>query len=474
MVEFKKPNKAIGFLAIFLCGIIWLVGVLAVGSENAAFTGWMVILLYITGIWAAFRCNGGKIYPFVIFLLYCFVSNAGQTVIKLLGITFTEGVNIYAGYSPALINRMLILQGVFVACMLLGYMMLRKMQIVTPEKESLAQQAEPHGVGASELILWALAVYVAVIYIQELSQRIYMNYGEYYYESRQGVGTVAQYLYHVVLFAYLFKHTGWKRKMAFGIMLGLAIMAIFIGSRSTTIPVIVGVAFIISVQAKNKFKLRLRHVLAGLLILFVFSAFAELRKYPISKLNFTLIAETVTFSPFKLLGEILQEMGTSARTTLTTMLALDKGAIDHEGTIFYSLLKGVFPVSFLKIVGIKAPYMTSLSAWVSDYGSGQYVDGKGWGYSFIGEIIYNYGNWGFIFCFFFGMLLAWLENCIEKLLKNKDYLLSAGILYVLGYSVFLARAEMTLVSTRIRYTVYMAVLIILIRAFMKNRSVKIR
>ena len=72
------------------------------------------------------------------------------------------------------------------------------------------------------------------------------------------------------------------------------------------------------------------------------------------------------------------------------------------------------------------------------------------------------------------MLIAWLENCIEKLLKNKDYLLSAGILYVLGYSVFLARAEMTLVSTRIRYTVYMAVLIILIRAFMKNRSVKIR
>ena len=69
MVEFKKPNKAIGFLAIFLCGIIWLVGVLAVGSENAAFTGWMVILLYITGIWAAFRCNGGKIYPFVIFFI---------------------------------------------------------------------------------------------------------------------------------------------------------------------------------------------------------------------------------------------------------------------------------------------------------------------------------------------------------------------------------------------------------------------
>ena len=262
--------------------------------------------------------------------------------------------------------------------------------------------------------------------------------------------------------------------MAFGIVVVLAGMAVLIGSRSATIPVIVGVCFILSHQAEKKFKLRLWHVLAGIAVLMVFSAFAELREYSISQLSVSLVVQKVFTSPLKAIVQIFQEMGTSARTTLTTMMALDKGVIEQEGTILYSLLKGVFPISLLKLVGIKAPYMTSLSAWVSDYGSGLYVEGKGWGYSFIGEIIYNYGNWGFIFCFFFGMLIAWLENCIEKLLKNKDYLLSAGILYVLGYSVFLARAEMTLVSTRIRYTVYMAVLIILIRAFMKNRSVKIR
>jgi hypothetical protein len=463
-----------GFLVTFFCCAVWMLSLLLTGSKSADITGLMLVFLYGIGIWGVVRTNAGRVYPFAIFLLYCFVSNAGQTITHLLGIETLVEVSIYKEYSSALINRMLLLQCVFVLCMLLGYLLVRKAQSQYQAEQPLLAQPEPIKVGVDELSLWVLSLYVGVIYAHELSQRVYMDYGEYYYETRQGVGTVAQYLYHVVIFAYLFKHTGWKRRMAFGIILVLSIMAVFIGSRSATIPVIVGVCFILSYQAKNKFKLRVQHVVWGIVILLVFSAFADLREYPISELSLSMILETVTLNPIKALAKILQEMGTSARTTLTTMMALDKNVIRHEGTILYSLLKGVFPLSLLNLVGVEAPNMESLSAWVSNYGSGLYVEGKGWGYSFIGEVIYNYGNWGFVFCFIFGILIAWLENSIEKLLKNKDYYLSAGILYVLGYSVFLARAETTLVSTRIRYTVYMAVLIVLIRALLKKRSVRIK
>lgn len=472
----KKPQKIIGFLAIMLCCLAWLIGVMIAGSDNADFTGWMLILLYAVGIWAVYKCNVGRIYPFLIFLLYCFGSNAGQTLAHLLGMENTAKVDIYASYSNGLINEMLLLQGVFILFMILGYLLLRKMrtEVSAQDQPMLKEEASSVTVGLEELVLWMLSLYVAIIYVQELVQRTNMDYGEYYYEARQGLGTVAQYLYHVVIFAYLFKHTGWKRKMAFGIILVLSTMSVFIGARSATIPAVVGVCFILSYQARKKIKLRLRYVVLGVLVLWVFAAFEDLRQYPISQLSFSLIAEKLALTPATAMAKILQEMGGSARTTLSTMIALDKSVIEHEGTILYSLLKGVFPIQLLNLVGITPPAITSLSAWVSDYGSGPYMDGRGWGYSFIGEIIYNFGNWGFVFSFFFGMLLAWLENCIEKLLSNKDYYLSAGILYVLGYGVFLARAETALLATRIRYTVYMAVLIVLIRGFIKNRSVKIR
>lgn len=471
MNEQKKPSVTRGGILIAICSIFLLAGILFFVKEPVDITGWILIVFYVYGIWIVARRNAGRVYPFAIFLLYCFVSNAGQTLTHLSGIENTVLVDIYAAYSSELINRMLILQGVFVLCMILGYLLLRRMRAETPEVLRVTQTVKPGTVILDDLILWVLAVYVAVIYAQELSQRVDMDYGEYYYETREGLGTVAQYLYHVVVFAYLFKHPGWRRKMAFGIVLVLAGMAVLIGARSATIPVIVGVCFILSYRSEKKFKLRLWHVVAGVLILMIYSAFAELRKLPISELSFSLIMQSIFVSPLESLANILQEMGTSARTTLTTMQALDCGVVQQEGTILYSLLKGIFPLQLLNLVGIQPPAIESLSAWVSDYGSGLYVEGKGWGYSFIGEIIYNFGNWGFIFSFFFGAAIALLENGIEKLLKNKDYYLGAGVLYVLGYGVFLARAETTLLSTRIRYTVYMAVLLFLVKLFLKKRSV---
>lgn len=460
MDEIKQPKQKKGFFPIFIVSAIWLVGMLAAGNTSSAFNGWILIFLYFVAIRSAFLANGHQFFPFVIFLMYCFASNAGQTLSHLLGFEEQQTVEIYKSYSDGLIAEMLFLQMTFVLSMILGYLLLRKARPVTLEATQLSAETTEDAltIGVEEVILWVMALYVAVIYIQELSQRSSLSYGDYYYSTREGVGAVAQYLYHVVVFAYLFKHRGWKRKMALGIAITLAIMAVFIGSRSATLPILVGLLFVLSALSSKQFKLRLRHVIVGIVVLLVFSAFAVLRNYPISQLSISLIADKVTLDPVKALVEILQEMGGSARTTLSTMTALKNGVVHHEGTILYSLLKGIFPIPILNLVGISAPAIESLSAWISDYGSGSYLDGKGWGYSFIAEIIYNYGNWGFLCSFVFGAVLAVLENCIEKLLNKKNYYLAAGILYILGYGVFLARAETTLLSTRIRYTVYMALL----------------
>lgn len=461
------------YFCILFCCIAWAIGILAIGWNNAVLNGWMLIALYITSIVVLFRVNGNRPYPFVVFMIYCFLCNAGQTLTHLLGLHNEMNVDIYAQYSSKLIGEMLFLQGAFVLFMTVGYLLFRKKRDMASVAGDLAIKADM-SVDWEDVLLWVVALIVFATYIQELGQRATQSYGEYYYESRVGLGTVMNYVYHVVIFGYLLRNTGWKRKMAYGILAGLALMAIFIGSRSTTIPMVVGCAFVLLLQYRGKIKIKLRYVLLVLLLLYMISIFAEIRDYALSEITISLVLEEVTLSPLQVLINLVQEMGSSARTTLTTMRALDIGAIQQEGTIAFWLLKGIFPLQILEFIGINAPKIESLSAWVSEYGSGPYAEGRGWGYSIIAEIIYNYGGWGVVFSLLFGAANAALENLIEKLLSTRHPYLASAFLYVLGYNVFLARAEMTLLSTRIRYTVYFLILVLGYKVVKNKGRIRIR
>jgi hypothetical protein len=440
-------------------GIVFCIACLSFATmtqhSNATLSGWILILLYVCCGIAVINKNGKRPYPFFVFVLYCFMSNAGQTLTHLLGLTNNLNVDIYRRYDMNLIAEMLLIQGWFISFMVVGYLCLRnKKEYVYKPVSSLSGQHISFQL--NELILICLAIIVGLTYFQEMTLRFSMSYGEYYYTVREGLGTVMQYIYHVYVYTYFLNHTGWKRKFAFSIILILAIMSIFIGSRSATIPMLVGILYIIMVS-KTKIRIKPRYLLVGFLLLIVFSAFTDLRSYSLSDLSGLVVLEAVLGSPITALKEIVQEMGGSARTVLSTMEGLRNGVVHHEGTILYSLLKGVFPISVLNIFGFSEPSIPSLSAWVSVYGSGPYVLGRGWGYSIIAEIIFNFGYWGVIFSFIFGSIMAFAENLIERLLEKKMVYLAAGILYVLGYAVFLARAETTLMATRIRYTVYLAI-----------------
>ena len=455
-------------LGMFFFCIVWIISVLLSGTMSAAFNGWMLIGLYAMAFVAVFGINDRKPYPFVIFLLYCFLSNAGQTLTHLLGIPNVTIVDIYKLYSSSLIGEMLFWQGMFVACMTLGYMTIKKRRSAEPSVPRITD------VGSAfqweDVLLLGVALAVFVTYLVELSKRASLSYGDYYYETREGLGTVMQYVYHTVMFGYLMRHEGRKRKMGFIIAGTLAVMAIFIGSRSAIIPLLVGLVYILLQQRSGKLHIKLRYIFLVLLILIVMAAFTQLRDYALSELSFEVVFEAVALSPFQALIDIIHEMGASARTVLSTMVGLELGDIRREGTILYSMLKGVFPIGMLDSVGITAPTIESLSAWVSDYGSEWYIEGKGWGYSIIGEILYNFGGWGALFSLLFGAVMGGLENLMDRLARAGRVYLASGILYVLGYSAFWARAESTLLSTRIRYTVYMAIAAWMLKSFIKPKG----
>ena len=457
-----KPKIAASEIAFFLIPIVWLAGVLFAGPYNATFNGVMLILLYIVGIAMFLKRNNKIAYPFVIFLIYSLFSNAGQTLTRLLGFKNNINVDIYARYSDKLIGEMLLIQGMFIFCMCVGYIVFRRKREVSIVSPLLDNGSN---LDLEDLLLALVTLIVAVSYITELSKRASLSYGDYYYDARGGVDSLMQYVYHVVIFGYILRHNGWKKKMAYCIMAVLAVMAIFIGSRSATLPMFVGCAFILLATQKGKVKFKLRYLALALVVLLVFAAFTELRDYAISDLNAEIVFDDFTVSPIQALVDIVDEMGGSARTVLSTMQAKKMGVTDSEGTILYAVLKGFVPVGALNMVGISEPAVGFLSEWVSEYGSGLFIEGKGWGYSIIAEIIYNFGTMGIFFSFIFGGAVALLENWMERLLKKGESFLAAGVLYLLGYAVFLARAEMALVSTRIRYTLYFAILLWLMKLF---------
>ncbi len=452
--------RTIGIVMLGLIGAVWLIVNSPTLRDKVTVNGTMIIIVYIVSIITVLRVNNFKIVPFVFFLIYCFFSNAGQTLVELLHLPHNSNINIYAHYTDNLIAKMLAQQGAIIIFAVCGYLIfkgsskgLESIRLENPIVKDTDQ------IKLADILFMVICFSIFVVYLGELSKRAQLSYGDYYYENREGANTILTYIYHVYGFMYLMTRTGWKKKMAVITMVTIAIMAVFIGSRSNTIPVLVGFVAVSFLTQKKKIQIKFWHLLLGFLALYIFSGFTELRNYSLNRIDMEVLKRVYGRSTIESMVNIFMEMGGSARTSLSTMSALNIGIIEEGHTMIYYFLKGFLPVQIVELF-ISAPDIPSLSAWVTEFNGSK----SGWGFSIIGEMIYNFGTLSFLGGFAFGAIWGWCERLMAKYLLQKNYFLASTILYLLGYAAFLARAEMALMSTRIRYTVY----IIIISYFMKK------
>jgi len=460
--------RIIGLVTLVLIGAVWLVVNSQTPIDKVTVNGTMLIIVYIVSIITVLMVNNFKIVPFVFFLVYCFFSNAGQTLVEMLHLPHNSDINIYVHYTDSLIAKMLAYQGAIIIFAVCGYLIFkgssRGLESIRLENP-IVKAKDTNQIELADILFMVICFSIFVVYLGELSKRSQMSYGDYYYESREGANTILTYIYHVYGFMYLMTRTGWKKKMAVITMVTIAIMAVFIGSRSNTIPVLVGFVAVSFLTQKKKVQIKFWHIFLGFLVLYIFSGFTELRNYSLNRIDMEVLKRVYGSSVIKSMVNIFMEMGGSARSSLSTMSALNLGIIEEGHTMIYYFLKGFLPVQIVELF-ISAPDIPALSTWVTEFNGSE----SGWGFSIIGEMIYNFGELSFLGGFAFGAIWVACERLMAKYLLQKNYFLASTILYLLGYAVFLARAEMALMSTKIRYTVYLIILSYLMKKFVLTKK----
>ena len=401
---------------------------------------------------------------FFVFFIYCFFSNAGQTLLYLFNIKFTVIVQVYERYSSNLLIKMHLHQALCILSLMFGGVLANskhsaaRSSLNIVSKSSLNGSTRRHTKVADVTFLISTALVLA-IFASRLFVRTINNYGAAYeqYEA-SSINITIYFAYHVLLFASIINHFHDKYKKAiYVVAITMAILMLIAGTRSYIIPSLFGILFLGTFLEKEELKLKRKQVVLGVVLIPLFLIFLNgmfrLRQYPLQDISWSTIGQAYSANFFSGLVDAVQEMGGSARSVLLTMHLVDNGVYNGEPTIAYSWLKGFCPIELLSFFGFDQPLRLELSKWITNEGGST----SGWGYSIIAEVYYNFGSYAFAFMFFFGSLFVKLENWCIRLIKRGHIYAGCSVLYLLAYAIFLARADMFLMSSRIRLCVYVLI-----------------
>ncbi|MDD4689310.1 MAG: hypothetical protein PHE51_06140 [Eubacteriales bacterium] len=286
-------------------------------------------------------------------------------------------------------------------------------------------------------------------------------------EERSGtLFYLIRYPFLILLYYQFYRHTHKKWVRRTYILGGFVMLSVFLlGARYAIVPILLGLMFIAFVIKNTKidltYKQKILLVIAGLLFLSLMKGWTHLRNYPLSELNWKLVQEAYSTSLLQGLYDTLAEMGKTINTIVSTISAVDAGNLKNDRTILYALFVGVVPESVANAFKL-TPEIKSLASWVTKIIGVR----NGQGYSIFAEAYFNYHNFGFLFLFLFGYVFVKLENQAVKLFNSDNSsmtMLGCGILYLISYATFLARADLILMASYIRFIVYIYAIIVIKR-----------
>lgn len=437
--------------------------------------GIVTVITYGVVIWAWYAHTKKVVSLFFIFLIMCFLFNAGQILIGAFDISFVGVVNIYKAYNNRLLAEMMLFQSKCVLALGIGGCLAYRGQAYDFGDFNLPQHNEnkskSNKVGLLEVVYLIVFAVTMLIYLREFFTRSGVSYGEYYYGEREGISIQLLFIYHVLLYVAFIKHDKDRfSKLLFVLNIMLIFVMLMIGSRSVILQVVFGCLFIYIYIKRNYINVSFAKVvmysLIGLVVVVFFSGLQELRQVSFSEISLDKLAEIYSGSFMDGIVKSFVQTGGTARCILQTMSEIQSGAASTEQTFFYAFAKGFVPVGVLSALGVHAPINSSLAAWITEAG-GSY---SGWGYSIFAEMYYNFREWGWIFGIIFAFVYVKLEQKALDLVKEGRVFFAGGLIYVLSYAVYLSRSDMALISSRMRFCVYLA----LISFIMKQCGIKFK
>lgn len=433
----------------------------------------LMLVIYLFSIYSWVRVTRRFVSPYFMFLVACFLFNAGQMFLNLFDLSNNGFFNIFKYYSSTNILKMIYFQGMCVAMLNIGALIgvNQKVREVLDAGFIDKESSSENHIAFSDIAFTLSGGYLIVTYVLRLVFRIGSTYTDAYLEYGADGGSyivaTITFIFHITYFYNIYNYYNSPKKK-FYYVIGLIWLALLllIGGRFKLVPMIAGTVFLMYMKndAKGNHLGKGKTILLIIWGVFAFSlmeGFATIRDRELSSVNMDLLLSVYSEGFWENLFATISETGASARCILSTMIYVDGGSVSNEPSFLYALANGIFPGSILNSFGFTMNNL-SLSAWITNMAGSQ----NGWGYSVFAECYYNMSEYGFLLMFFFGFFMVRLEALSIRLFRTEitfEQLLGCGILFTLVDAIFLSRANMLLISPDIRRTLYIFVIGTLIR-----------
>ena len=472
-ISTKKLTVLFVWLSVTLAYLVYrhTSDVLHATAETVWIASVVTVSLYIFSfvMWCVYTKKVFSIY--FVFLVYCFLFNAGEIVIGIFDTTFTAEINIYMEYSSSLLMKMMLFQCDGVLAMTLGSVLAYRPEPYKSREDLPDLRRKRNMLSITDVLFIAFSLCLIVVYLREVALRGTSSYGDYYYGEREGISIPLLFAFHVCMYKVLVEHErDLVSKFAMLINVVITAMMLMVGSRNAMLQILFGSIFILFYVRKNKLTLSFVKVvvliIAGLIGIVLMTGIQGLRGYSLSEISWDTIARVYEGGFEESITDALAQMGGSARCLLKTMNMIDVGAVQSEQTILYAFIKGFVLLPFLNLFGIKEPINLSLATWITNEAGSEF----GWGYSILAEAYYDFEELGFLYLFVWAFVFVWLEGKALTLIKRERSWEGCALIYVLAYGIFISRADFTLMTSRIRYCFYMFVACYLFRQFFKSRK----
>lgn len=439
----------------------------------------VLFLIYLFYLVAWIKFTGRWKSLFFFFYCYSMMTNAGQLFLYAFGIEIIGNVNIFNEFSAHYIEKAMDYQilctVLMTTCALFANEKFIKNKQDFHVKQTETEEKEEKGLSLLDIVYLGSALLVFGFNILRLGSRVDSNYMDAFNSDDVSAAPfLVTFVFYISMYCVCFAHRKKGdsfKKIIIIVNVLVGVSSLLFGSRNVLIPLIFGMLFTWDIGSKKlDFKKKVIVAFASLLFLYLLSSFVNLRQKSLSEITFTVIIDSLFGTGFfDQIVIFISEMGGSLRVLTTTMYAMDLGTIQSEQTFLYTVLKGIVPsVDILNFMGINEPVRWRLSLWITE----RYGDIAGWGYSMYAEAFYNLKNFGFLFMGLFGFGYVWLESRIQKWYLSGRTILASAWLFVATYVIFLARADSILLTSRLRYVVYLSLACELLRVFGKTPAHK--
>jgi hypothetical protein len=464
-LAFRNNVRILPAIATLFVSIILAVILQAPTEFNHAILTIAITFCYALNIYN-WRQSGNSILSiYCLFLIYAFLSNAGQCILYMFHAPSIL-LSIYRNFGLDSVCLMLRFHLLCAAGLLLGGA-IGCSQIIDNEvtvvdiQHSLRERKEDSQYELIFTVIMFISYFMMLGFaIYQIQQRQVLAYSDYYnMEDKQRMPEQANLLAVALGVRTIFRKKYVKTTYAFWLV--YVLLFFIAGTRSTAIVYVAAIIAMLPKSYPELFKKKFA-VLWIVVILFFFGLISVTSSFRTGSLVSGAFSANSTGFWANIVNTI-SEMGGAARPTIYTMRWIDSGG-EHYQTLIYTILHGIVPTEVLNWFG--SSWSTQLGRWINEYAG---AIGTQYGYSFIAEMYMNYGWFGFIFLIFYSWLIVYGERKAYSMGVRGNSFFAGVVIALLGRQVFFARANLSLILSFYRNSIYLAIGWFVIKRFVLHR-----